>query len=591
MDNTIPHTTADAADASTGFAHLSPINQLMDKWEHILQQHRAENPDLYRIVDLKKKKATITTPSEVASEKDTPNKNTNAAATETAIKPLLVKELRGTELRARIRESHCDIRQRLLGCDANIIPRTQAHNRKCATQSLEEERAFRADVVAAQIRAWRSMLPNLIRRFARIPDYRRATSVQHKMTVLMVFGLFAFIFRLRSRREMNRELTGPVIFDHLKKIFPEIDSIPHADTLGRVLKHTSPKEIEAIHMSLIKDLMKKKKFKHLLIQGGLPITIDGSQKLYRQGLLQDEKWCERKVGDTDSKDKQQYVYSLEANITLQNGLTIPLMSEYLYRSKNELEPDGNKQDSETTAFERLSERLKKYFPRLKLILLMDAMFATQSVMGILHENRWEYVIRLPKKKLTDFAEQLNKNKPTRISLPNQQHYRKRKQSFYWENNIPYGYEWQLDINLVACFEEYDGVNRKTGEIEKCFSETAWISSIPADVTNLHELLNLGARKKELIEDSFNTEKNRGYQYQHAFSTNWNAMQCFHHLMRLAHAINAISEFTKKIKQYVKDLGCSATLKLIKETLFSPWLSSQWYEEQSLKAAQLRLQLE
>jgi hypothetical protein len=169
--------------------------------------------------------------------------------------------------------------------------------------------------------------------------------------------------------------------------------------------------------------------------------------------------------------------------------------------------------------------------------------------------------------------------------------KKRKQTFYWENNIPYGYEWQLNINLIACFEEYEIVNPKTGKIEKCCSEKAWISSIPAKISNLHELLNLGARKKELIEDSLNTEKNRGYHYKHAFSYDWNAVQGFHYLMRLAHAINAISEFTKKLKKYIKELGCSATLKLIKETLFSPWLSLSWYKKQLLKTAQLRLQLE
>lgn len=282
---------------------------------------------------------------------------------------------------------------------------------------------------------------------------------------------------------------------------------------------------------------------------------------------------------------------LEANIAFKNGLTIPLMTEYLYRDNNVLEQGRCKQDSETTAFERLAERLKKYFPRLKMILMMDAMFATQSVMGIMHDNHWEFIIRLPKRKLTDFAKQLNDKRSARTSLPNQHYYRKRKQSFFWENDITYGYEWQLTINLIACFEEYKAVNQKTGEIEKCFSEHAWISSLPSKIDDLHELLNLAARKTESIENSFNTEKNRGYQYKHAFSYNWNAMQGFHHLMRLGHAINAISEFTKTLKRYIKSLGCSATLKLIKETLFSPWLSAQWYETQILKAPQLRLQLE
>lgn len=307
--------------------------------------------------------------------------------------------------------------------------------------------------------------------------------------------------------------------------------------------------------------------------------------------MNDDHWCERRVGDTDSDERQQYIYVLEANITLKNGLCIPLLSEYLFRDNNELSRDNGKQDSELTAFERLANRLKRYFPRLKILLMMDAMFATQSAMGLLHLNRWEYLIRLPKRKLTDFAKQLNKNKAQQISIPNQSYYRKRKQSFYWKNHITSGYEWQLMVHLVACFEEYYSVNQKTGEIEKSFSEHAWISSIAACIENVHELFNCGARKLELIENGINTEKNRGYHYKHAYSYDWNAMQGFHYLMRLGHAINAISEFTKAMKKLIKDFGCSATLKLIKETLFAPWLPLEWYAQQRSQCPQLRLQLE
>lgn len=133
--------------------------------------------------------------------------------------------------------------------------------------------------------------------------------------------------------------------------------------------------------SRIKELIKKKKFRKLLIHDCLPVTIDGTQKLYRQGLLQDPRWCERKIGDPEAGNKQQYIYTIEANITFKNGLTIPLMTEYLTRENNALEQPDSKQDSETTAFERMAERLKQYFPHLKILLFMDAMYATQQVMG------------------------------------------------------------------------------------------------------------------------------------------------------------------------------------------------------------------
>jgi hypothetical protein len=74
---------------------------------------------------------------------------------------------------------------------------------------------------------------------------------------------------------------------------------------------------------------------------------------------------------------------------------------------------------------------------------MDAMYATQSVMGILHKNNFEYLIRLPKKKLKNLSTYLNKNKLLSIPIPGQPAYRKRKQEFYWENNINY---------FIAAFE-------------------------------------------------------------------------------------------------------------------------------------------
>lgn len=433
-------------------------------------------------------------------------------------------------------ESHQEIRQRVIEKNAEIKPRTQAHNRKCSEKTVEDERELRGDVLSAQIKAWRALLPKLLKQFSRIPDPRRTKSVEHKLVTLMVFGLFAFIFRLQSRREMNRELTGAVIHSNLHKLFPDLETIPHADTLARLLKRINPLEIEKAHIGLIRDLIDNKKFKKLLIQNCLPITIDGAQKLCRDGLLHDGRWCERKVGKDGA---QQYVYTIEANITLKNGLTIPLLTEYLYRENEQVTNPSGKQDCEITAFARMARRLKKYFPRLQIILFMDSLYATQGIMKTCSDNNWEFMITLPTTKLKHLTKLLNQKKGMRQSLPEQLYYRERQQEFYWNNHVCYGDDADLNIHLVGCLEKYDKVNKQTGEIETCYSTHNWISSIPFSILNLHELCNSGARKKELIEDSFNTEKNRGYHYKHAFSYNWHAMQGFHYLIRLGHAIGSV----------------------------------------------------
>jgi hypothetical protein len=45
---------------------------------------------------------------------------------------------------------------------------------------------------------------------------------------------------------------------------------------------------------------------------------------------------QRTVGSIQSKTEQQYVYAMEANITFKNGLSIPLLTEYLSMENNQL---------------------------------------------------------------------------------------------------------------------------------------------------------------------------------------------------------------------------------------------------------------
>jgi len=210
--------------------------------------------------------------------------------------------------------------------------------------------------------------------------------------------------------------------------------------------------------------------------------------------------------------------------------------------------------------------------------------------SLLKSHHWDFIINLPKQKCKDLACLLNKRRETAVAIPGQPTFRKRQQMFYWSNYISYNNIEPLTIHLVACAEKYEELDPEIDEIKTIHVEHTWISSIALNINNVQELLNHGARKLALI-DSINTEKNRGYHYKHAFSENWNALQGFHYLMRLGHAINELSEFTKTLKRYIKNLGCSATLKLIKDTLFNPWLPSTWYEQQRNNTPRLELQLE
>jgi hypothetical protein len=135
-------------------------------------------------------------------------------------------------------------------------------------------------------------------------------------------------------------------------LFPELESLPHADTLHRVLSPLDVTPLEHAHVALLRRLIRNKKFRRYLIAQCYPIAIDGTQKLTRAGQWWGEEWLERRRQTVEGEQVRQYVYVLEANRVFHNGVTLPLLSEFL--SYAEGDPDDHKQDCELKAFYRLT---------------------------------------------------------------------------------------------------------------------------------------------------------------------------------------------------------------------------------------------
>ena len=82
--------------------------------------------------------------------------------------------------------------------------------------------------------------------------------MKHGLTLLMLYGILMFVFQLSSRRQVNREMTQPQFKKNLHLIFPELDDLPHADTLFRLLSKIDVEQIEESLIGLIKRLIEKK---------------------------------------------------------------------------------------------------------------------------------------------------------------------------------------------------------------------------------------------------------------------------------------------------------------------------------------------
>jgi hypothetical protein len=145
------------------------------------------------------------------------------------------------------------------------------------------------------------------------------------------------------------------------------------------------------------------------------------------------------------------------------------------------------------------------------------------------------------------------------------------------------------VHVVGCEEPWQDVDQESAAIVDKHARHVWISSHPLQSDNVHENCNLGARQRWGIETSLLVEKCQGYNYEHAFSYNWNAMKGYHYLMRLAHLVNALALATKRVASQVRTRGVQAFLRWVRESCAHRWLRREWIAHFRATPVQLRLE--
>jgi hypothetical protein len=472
-------------------------------------------------------------------------------------------------------------------------------NRKCPYENPEQEHAARLDAVTQQLKVYRAMLPVLLQRLSKIADPRNPRKIRHKLTVLMIYGMLCFAFQMSSRRHANREMTRPVFEANLRQLFPDLEELPHQDTLARLLARIEVAEIEQAHLDMIRQLIRSKKFRRYLIAGCYPIAIDGTQKFARAQCW--EAAClERKVGGKKEQGqppephKQYYVYVLEANLAFHNGMVIPLLSEVL--TDLEQEQPKDKQDCEQKAFRRLAQRLKECFSHLPVLVLLDGLYPNGPMIELCRQNNWDFMIVLQDDSLPTLWEEIQGLQKLEDKNHWSQNWGNRRQRFQWFNHLEYVYgdpatgrKKKHSLHVVICEESWEEIAPESIAVVPKSSRHVWISAEPLNRSNVHGRCNLGARHRWGIESGLLVEKHQGYQYEHCFSYTWEAMVGYHYLMRLGHALNVLARFSAALTKHIRELGVRGLIDFVRQTLAGPWLKLEELQRIATAPCQIRLE--
>lgn len=351
---------------------------------------------------------------------------------------------------------------------------------------------------------------------------------------LFFAGLLLFLSRLQAARQIKFRLHTEAAKRTFHTLFGKA-SVPHGDTLNATFSNLDPDQLAVLPASMVRILIRLR-----VLEGGrflhryYKIAIDGTGV-----YVFHERHCEHCLTKTHNGKTFYYHMVLEAKLVTSDGLALSVMSEFI-ENPNE---NPSKQDCEIKAFHRLAERLKKAFPNLPILLLLDGGFAEGPVFHVCRQNRWEYLIVLKDGDLPSVNQEFRNLLP--LNMENTRTIRREglTQHYSWINGISYhdtkGHVFAL--NVLECREKLAKENTHR-----------WISSMEITPDNAVSLAKAGRDRWKIENQGFNTQKTLGFALEHPYSEDQAGMKVYYFLLQIAHTWVQLCERGRILKKAVPE---------------------------------------
>ena len=388
----------------------------------------------------------------------------------------------------------------------------------------------------------RQYFPELICQFNGLTDVRNQSYIKYEMKVIFIVRLMGLMCEIKSMQGLTREMNTKETIENIAKICDlELEEIPHCDTINDVFENIKIEELEKIRKYMINKMIRNKMLDRYKIRGKYyHIVVDGtglatSRKKYNKNCIVKNKT------DKKGNEYQEYsTYVLEAKLVV-GEMVFSIGSEFV---ENE-EENVTKQDCEINAFKRLAKKIKEEYPRLKIIIGADALYANKPIIDICKANGWEYIIRFKEGKIPTLYNEFK----TVVKKENE------------SKKANYEYVTKLDYQ-----EEKVNIIKYTDKKEN--SEFVYMTDLPISDKNIEATIGVGRKRWKIENEGFNIQKNRTFDIGHLYSKNQIAIKAHYLMIQIAHILRQLLE--RGIKE-IKELALK--LKEISQTLKQELIST------------------
>jgi hypothetical protein len=340
------------------------------------------------------------------------------------------------------------------------------------------------------------------------------------MSALAMFGLKAPSLLAFDGPSMKEETL------HNLQTLYQVTSPPSDTHMREVLDEVDPKAVRKAFLSVFHEAQRGKLLEQYAFFDGYLCLVDGTE-IFHSEKVHCKNCCQKNRQDGRVTYHHQMLGAVLAHP--EHRQVIPLCPEPITKQ------DGtNKNDCERRAFHRLLADLKREHPRLKLTICSDALSSTAPHINELKSLQFNFIIVVkPEGNRTLYEWVKGVTKEVKITVG------KNKYVLRYANDVPLNDTGGTpNVNFFECeWTEMHGRKEKNG---RC----GWVTAHKITDENVYELMRGGRARWKIENETFNTLKNQGYQFEHNFGHGKkNLHSVFAYLMMLAFLIDQVQEAT------------------------------------------------
>lgn len=352
-----------------------------------------------------------------------------------------------------------------------------------------------------------SMIKTICDCFSKIPD-QRSNQRSDKITLLdTLLSAFAMMhLKYSSLLEFDRERNTEELDHNLKYMYRVQGKVPCDTHMRTILDPVIPAAFRAPFKELFSEVqrggaLKSFRFQNHQLKDYYLLAIDGTG-LYYSGSCRCQECCIKNEG----KKNEAYYHQMLAGCIVHPSKkeVLPLAPEPIVHQ------DGStKNDCEKNALKRFLAHVKSEHPLLKLVIILDGLYADGPTIRLIKSYGWHFIIVAKDDNhisLVEAVDALDKqgdvNRLEKTDDDGTKHW------YRYANNVPLNKTDPTEMVNVLDYVETDKKGKR--------HTWSWVTDILLTEETVESIAKGGRCRWKIENETFNTLKNQGYELEHNY---------------------------------------------------------------------------